>query len=153
MIETRARCAARTRPHALMKPCHELDRKSRSADSHYQSSTAQLQKRWALPFAYRHRRSLLPQFSVSAGSGCQVMACAFASPNGTAPEAYANAGITHGRGGLPIQLSIRMRFFDPGAWWGLCRAAKESLATMQWGQDRSRRPARAGCEGGINGNC
>ena len=138
MIETRARCAARTRPHALMKPCHELGRKSRSADSHHQSSTAQLQKRCSLPFAYRHRRSLLPQFSVSAGGGCRVMACAFASPNETAPETYANAGISYGRGGLPIQLSIRMRFFDPGAWWGLCEAAKESLATTRRGQDRRR---------------
>jgi hypothetical protein len=71
-----------------------------------------------------------------------VMACAFASPNGTTPETYANAGISHGRGGLPIHLSIRMCFFDPGACRGLCRAAKESLATMQWGQDRRRRYAR-----------
>ena len=144
MIETRARCAARTRPHALMKPCHELDRKIRSADSHHQSSTAQLQKRWALPFAYRHRRSLLPQSNVSAGSGCRVMACAFASPNETAPETYANAGISCGRGGLSIHLSIRMRFFDPGAWWGLCRAATKSLATTRRGQDRRRRQARRG---------
>jgi len=144
MIETRARCAARTRPHALMKPCHELDRKSRSADSHHQSSTAQLQKRCSLPFAYRHRRSLLPQLSVSAGGGCRLTACAFASPNGTAPETYANAGISYGRGGLPIQLSIRMRFFDPGACRGLCRAATKSLATMRRGQDRRRRQARRG---------
>ena len=144
MIETRAKCAAGTRSHVLMKPCHGLDRKSRSADSHHQSSAAQLQTRWALPFAYRHRRPLLPQFSVSAGSGCRVMACAFASPNGTAPETYANAGISCGRGGLPIQLSIRMRFFDPGAWWGLCMAATKSLATMRRGQDRRRRQARRG---------
>jgi len=82
MIATRARCAAGTRSHALMKPCHKLDRKSRSADSHHQSSAAQLQKRCALPFTYRHRRSLLPQLGVSAGGGCRVMACAFARPNG-----------------------------------------------------------------------
>jgi hypothetical protein len=144
MIETRARCAAGTRSHALMKQCHKLDRKNRSADSHHQSSAAQLQKRWALPFAYRHREALLSQFTVSAGSGCLVMACAFASPNGTSSETYANAGISYGRGGLAIHLSIRMRFFDPGASWGLCRAAKESLATMQRGQDRRRRQARRG---------
>src|ERR1700757_3419858 len=108
MIQTRARCAAGTRSHALMKQCHELDRKNRSADSHHQSSATQLQKRWSLPFAYRHREALLPQFSVSAGSGCRVMACAFASANGTSPETYANAGISYGRGGLPIHLSIRM---------------------------------------------
>ena len=153
MIETRARCAARTRSHALMmKRCHELDRKSRSADSRHQLRAAQLQRRWALPFAYRHRRSLLPQFNVSAGGGCRVMTCylagAFASPNGRAPETYANAGISQVRGGLPIQLSIRMRFFDPGAWWGLCKAAKESLATMQRGQDRRRRPPG---KGGLRG--
>jgi hypothetical protein len=72
------------------------------------------------------------------------MACAFASPNGTAPETYANAGISCGRRGLQIHLSIRIRFFDPGACRGLCRAAKESLATVQWGQDRRRRHARQG---------
>jgi hypothetical protein len=115
MIQTRARCAARTRSQGLMKPCHELDGKSRSIDSHRQTSAVQLQKRWALPFAYRHRRLLLPQFSVSAGGGCRVTACALASPNGIAPETYASAGISRGRGGLPIQLSIRRRFFDPGA--------------------------------------
>jgi len=144
MITTRARCAAGTRSHALMKPCHKLDRKSRSADSHHQSSAAQLQKRCALPFTYRHRRSLLPQLGVSAGGGCRVMACAFARPNGIAPETYASAGIRQGRGGLQIHLSIRMRFFDPGACRGLCGAAKESLATMQWGQDRRRRLPRKG---------
>ena len=145
MIQTRARCAAGTRSHALMQRCHELDRKSRSADSYHQSSAVQLQKRWALPFAYRHRVSLLPQFSVSAGGGCLAMVCAFASPNGTTPETYANAGISRGRGGLQIHLSIRMRFFDPGACRGLCGAAKESLATMQWGQDRRRRlPGKGG---------
>jgi hypothetical protein len=142
MIATRAKSAAGTRSHASMQQCHELDRKSRSADSHHQSSAAQLQKQWALPFTYRHRPSLLPQFIVSAGGGCHVMACAFASPNGTAPETYANAGISRGRGGLQIHLSIRMRFFDPGAWWGLCMAAKETLATMQRGQDRRRRHTR-----------
>src|ERR1700761_630837 len=40
--------------------------------------------------------------------------------------------------------TIRVRFFDPGARRGLCRAAKNSLATMQWGQDRRRRHARQG---------
>ena len=144
MIETRARCAAGTRSHALMKQCHKHDRENRSADSHHQSSAAQLQKRWALPFAYRHREALLSQFTVSAGSGCRVMACAFASPNGTSPETYAKTGISYRRGGLPIHLSIRMRFFDPGACRGLCKAAKESLATMQRGQDRRRRHALQG---------
>src|SRR5215471_18227927 len=120
MIETRASLAAGMRSHALMQRCHELDRKCRSVDSYHQSSAVQLQKRWALPFTYRHRRSLLPQFTVSAGGGCRVMACAVASPNGTTPETYANAGISRGRGGLQIHVSIRMRFFDPGACRGLC---------------------------------
>src|SRR6185437_8124692 len=106
MIPTRARCAAGTQSHALVKQCHELDRKNRSADSHHQSSAAQLQRRWSLPFTYRHRRSLLPQSTVSAGGGCRVTACASASPNGTTPETYAKVGISHGRGGVINSLSI-----------------------------------------------
>jgi hypothetical protein len=45
-------------------------------------------------------------------------------------------------------------FFDPGAHRGLCKAARESLATMRWGQDRGRQrsPAGGGCQGGMNGN-
>ncbi len=142
MIETRARCAAGMHSRALMKPCHELDRKIRSADSDHQSNAAQLQKRWALPFAYRHRRSLLPQFTVSVGGGCRSDVLRVREPEWDNTGTYANAGISRGRGGLQIHLSIRMRFFDPGACRGLCSAAKESLATMQWGQDRRRRHAR-----------
>src|ERR1700753_3987520 len=106
MIETRAISAAGTRSFALLKQCHALDRKSRSADSHQQSSAVQLQKRWALPFTYRQRGALLPQFSSSAGGGGEVVACASASPNGTAPKIYAKTGISRGR----ACLSIRTRF-------------------------------------------
>ena len=149
MIETRARRAAGAMSHASVRQRQWPDRKSRSIDRYHQSIVVQLQKRRSLPFAYRHRRLLLPQSKFSEGSGDRAMACAFASPNGTAPETYANAGIRREPGGLPTGLSIRMRFFDPGAWWGLCMAAKESLATMRRGQDRRRNvPDKVGCDGG-----
>jgi hypothetical protein len=142
MIKTRAKRAAGMRSRILTKQHQAIDRKSRSTDSHHQSIAAQLQMRCSLPFTNRHRRWLLPQFNFSAGGGGAVLACVSASLYGTARETYANAGIRGGRKCLTTGLSIRVRFFDPGACWGLCGATKESLATMQWGQDRRRRHAR-----------
>src|ERR1700761_1475309 len=137
MIETRARSAAGMRSFDLIKLCREFDRKSQSADNHHLSSA--VAKVVGATFYLSTSRVASAPIKCLRGwrmssEGLRLREPEWDSTRDLCDGLYQGRHKPRARGFTNSRINP-YALFDPGACKGLCRAAQELLATMQWGQD------------------